>query len=134
VTDASWYIDTSALVKLIRAENETLALRAFLLTVGTLVSSALVMTEALQAARRADPDLVPFAEATVESLSTLVDLDRSLLRTAALVGSPGLRSLDAIHLATAQRLQPDLAGMITYDGRLAEAAEAAGLEVVSPGR
>lgn len=134
MSDGTWYIDTSAVVKLIRAEDETPALRAFLLTVQELVSSSLVMTEAVRAARREDPDLVPFAESTVDSLSMLVDVDRPLLREAALVGSPTLRSLDAIHLATAQQLRPDVVGLITYDLRLEEAASASGMTVASPGR
>jgi predicted nucleic acid-binding protein len=121
-------------VKLIRAERETPALRAFLLTAEGLASSSLVMTEVTRACRREDPALVPLADLTVDSITLLVDVDRGVLRDAAQAEPASLRSLDAIHLATARRLQPDLMGMITYDDRLADAASASGMAVVSPGR
>ena len=121
-------------MKLIRAEIETPALRAFLLTVDGLATSSLVLTEVPRACRRADPALVPLGELTIGRISTLVDIDRQLLRDAAEADPPLLRSLDAIHLATARRLQPELQGLITYDDRLADAASASGMEVVSPGR
>ncbi len=121
-------------MKLVRAEIETPALRAFLLTVEDLASSSLVRTEVPRACRRADPALVPLGELTIDSISTLVDIDGQLLHDAAEVEPPLLRSLAALHLATARRLQPDLMGMITYDDRLADAASGYGMEVVSPGR
>jgi predicted nucleic acid-binding protein len=55
-----------------------------------------------------------------------------VLRDAAEVEPLSLRSLDAVHLATALSLQPELAGMIVYDHRLAAAARAAGLTVWAP--
>ncbi len=64
---------------------------------------------------------------------SLVLLDDRVQRLAATVGSASLRSLDAIHLATALSLGDDLGGFCCYDRRLAADAEAAGLTVVSPG-
>jgi predicted nucleic acid-binding protein len=121
-------------VKLVLAEDETAALRATLLTVDEVVSSELIVPEVLRACRREAPDLLAFAEAQLQSLSGLVTVDKALLRDAGEVGPPALRTLDAVHLATAERLRSGLAGMITYDQRLAEAAAAAGFEVASPGR
>jgi predicted nucleic acid-binding protein len=62
----------------------------------------------------------------------LFDLDAGILEAAASVQPVGLRTLDAIHLATALSLRDDLAAVVSYDRRLAEAALAAGLPVVSP--
>ena len=62
----------------------------------------------------------------------VVDLDRAIAGVAATVGPPALRTLDAIHLATAIALLPDLDAFVTYDDRLAEAARAIGLPVVRP--
>ena len=62
----------------------------------------------------------------------LVDVDRAILHVAAAIAPSNLRSLDAIHLAIAMSLGQDLAGIITYDQRLAEAAMSADLEVWAP--
>ena len=59
-------------------------------------------------------------------------MDRPGLRAAGALGPPGLRSLDAIHLATALSLGEDLAGVVTYDARLSEAIAAVGLAVWTP--
>jgi predicted nucleic acid-binding protein len=63
----------------------------------------------------------------------LIDMDAALLDEAASVEPPGLRSLDAIHLATATLLGDELAAFLVYDTRLAAAARGAGLPVASPG-
>jgi len=62
----------------------------------------------------------------------LVPIDAGILRRAAELQPPDLRTLDAIHLATALLLQSDIAGLITYDGRLAGAAAAADITVLTP--
>jgi len=62
----------------------------------------------------------------------LIAIENPILEAAASVGPQTLRSLDAIHLATAQELGDDLGVLITYDRRLAEAAAELGLPVASP--
>jgi predicted nucleic acid-binding protein len=62
----------------------------------------------------------------------VIDLDRAIAGVAATVGQPGLRTLDAIHLATAISLLPDLDAFVTYDDRLAQAARTIGLPVLRP--
>ena len=64
---------------------------------------------------------------------TLVRLDESIQRLAGTIGPPGLRSLDAIHLATALSIGDYPEAFVTYDERLATAARAAGFNVISPG-
>src|SRR5919204_206209 len=75
---------------------------------------------------------VPEAADVVERL-VLVDLDTELLRAAALLDPPEIRSVDAVHLAAARALAPALAAFVAYDARLADAAAALGLPVEAPG-
>ena len=125
------YLDSSALVKLAVEERESAALRRYLRRRSPLVSSALAKTEVARA-------LLPLGEAAVraghEVLSRieLVRINDRVLGSAGSLLPPELRSLDAIHLATAQQLGADLARVVTYDKRMAEAAESMGLAVAAP--
>jgi predicted nucleic acid-binding protein len=132
------YADASALVKLIRDEAESDALRAYL-EGADLVSSELVLTEIPRAVRRAaalDPELP--LDLLLERTGQLVDsvalrpLDRTLLDGAGALAEPALRALDAIHVATAADLHPTDA-FVTYDERQAAAARLAGLRTMAPG-
>jgi predicted nucleic acid-binding protein len=126
------YLDSSALVKLIVAEPETEALIGFLSAWPHRVSSALARVEVLRAVRRAKaaPTLARRA-ARVLARVALVRIDDPVLQQASRIAPPELRSLDAIHLATARSLD-DLAGVVTYDTRLARAASRSRLRVFSP--
>jgi predicted nucleic acid-binding protein len=122
------YLDASAITKLVVAEAESNALRA---RVGgeRLVSSRISFVEVSRAVARANPD----ADAgPVLARLAFVELDAELARIAASVGGPGLRALDAIHLAAALRLARDLVAFVTYDARQAAAVEGAGLTVEAP--
>ena len=132
--ELAWYLDSSALVKLVLAEIETPALRAHLLTVEATVTSQLARVEVPRACRRTDPASGPRSRLTLDSVTTVVDVDDQIVAEAAGLEPSILRSLDAIHLATARQFGTTLGGMITYDERLADAASANGIEVVCPGR
>jgi predicted nucleic acid-binding protein len=133
-----FYADTSALVKLVRDEPESPALRSFLVD-ADLVSCELILTEIPRAIRRAaadDPRLVldrlmARASEVVEALGLLA-LEQEVLRSAGARSEPALRALDAIHVAAAIELAP-LDGFVTYDERQAAAARLAGLRTISPG-
>jgi predicted nucleic acid-binding protein len=127
------YLDTSAFVKLVRGEPETPALQAFLRDrpAGPLVSSALLVVETRRAVLREAPDQLARADLLLTRIDQ-VDVTRSVLEAASRLPDPGLRSLDAIHLATALQLEGDLEALVTYDGRLAAAAGHQKLPVVSP--
>lgn len=128
------YLDSSALVKLVVLEPESGALRAFLRGHPSRLSSALAEVEVPRALRRAGYGAAEQRRAaTLLTHVVLVDVDRHVLRSAAALAPPDLRSLDAIHLATALALGQDLAGLVTYDQRLADAAIDADVEVWSPG-
>lgn len=135
---ALFYVDASALVKLVRDEPESHALRTFL-TDADLVSCELVLTEIPRAIRRAtarDPQLG--MEVLMGRAGELLDaialqpLDRALLLAAGAFAEPALRALDAIHVAAAVGVVP-LDGFVSYDERQAAAARLAGLRTMSPG-
>lgn len=131
------YADSSALVKLVREEAESTALRTYLQD-ADLVSSELVMTEIPRAVRRASALqsglqldlLLERAGALIEALA-LRPVDRALLIGAGALAEPGLRALDAIHVASAVDLNP-LEAFVTYDERQAAAARLAGLRTMAP--
>ncbi len=135
---ALFYVDASALVKLVRDEPESDALRAFLAD-SDIVSSELVLTEVPRAIRRAaarDPRLA--LEVLIDRAGDALDevamlpLERSLLLAAGALAEPALRALDAIHVAAAVTLAP-LDGFVSYDERQAAVARLAGLRTMSPG-
>jgi predicted nucleic acid-binding protein len=135
---ALFYADASALVKLVRDEPESEALRAFL-TDADLVSCQLVLTEvprAITRATAADPRLP--LEVLIARAGDLLDavallpLDRGLLAAAGAFAEPALRALDAIHVAAAVDLSP-LDAFVSYDERQSAAARLAGLRTVRPG-
>ncbi|MGW6197081.1 type II toxin-antitoxin system VapC family toxin [Kribbella sp. NPDC055110] len=131
------YLDSAAIVKLVRPEKETAALHAWLAaqTDKELVASALVLTEVPRALRRTDPGRLS-AVPTVLARLDRVPVDDTVLATAAAYSDPLLRTLDAIHLASAQTLVLDglpLTALVTYDKRLLAAAADAGLATAAPG-
>ena len=125
------YLDTSAFVKLVLAEPESVALRAALAGSEGLVSSALLVVEARRAATRYEASAVARTAALLRTVS-LLPIGDDCLEAAASVQPPSVRSLDAIHLATALSVGRDLGRLYCYDARLGEAAVAAGLTVSAP--
>jgi predicted nucleic acid-binding protein len=126
------YLDTSALVKLVVAEPETAALRSWLRDADRdPVTSDLSRTELLRAVRRVAPDRVVQARAVLAAV-TLVTVPTATFEAAGRLDPTILRTLDALHLAAALDLGDDLAAMVTYDERLAEAARVHGIPVIAP--
>jgi uncharacterized protein len=135
---AVFYTDSSALVRLVRDEPESSALRMFLAD-ADLVSNELILNEIPRAVRRAAGDdpalpldlLLERAGAVLEAVA-LRPLDRALLVVAGALSEPALRALDAIHVASAIDLHP-VDAFVTYDERQAAAARLAGLRTMAPG-
>lgn len=129
------YLDSSALMKLVRREDETEALRSWLEVrpQQPAVTSELGRVEVLRAARRLGGQVMLEARAVVGDLD-LVPLDRAVQDVACELGDPLLRTLDALHLASALLLGDELAAFVAYDQRLVGAAKAAGLLVSVPGQ
>ena len=134
---AIFYADASALVKLVREEPESGALRTFVAD-SDLVSSELVLTEIPRAVRRAASDdpslplglLLERAGALIDAIA-LRPLDRGLLSGAGALAEAALRALDAIHVVSAVDLP--ISAFVTYDERQAAAARLAGLRTMAPG-
>ncbi|MEO8322675.1 MAG: type II toxin-antitoxin system VapC family toxin [Actinomycetota bacterium] len=132
-----FYLDASALVKLVRNEPESAALRNFLGD-AALVSCELVLAEVPRAVRRAgakNPELPLDAlmarAGEVLGALALLPIDRAVLETAGALAEPGLRALDAIHVVAAVDLLP-LDAFVTYDERQGAAARLAGLRTLAP--
>lgn len=137
------YADTSALVKLVADEPETDQLRLWLADMSAqLVTSELTTIELLRAAARYAPGRIePFRAELVRPELVRAVLDRTtrvgiggqVLSVASTLSPSTLRSLDAIHLATAVLLADQVTVMLTYDRRLADAARSHGFQVAAPG-
>lgn len=125
------YLDSSALVKLAVREPESDALRRYLRRRRPWVSSSLARTEVLRALLPGGDDAVA-AGRRVLARCDLVRVNDRVLDLAGTMRPPELRSLDAIHLATAQRLRDDITELVVYDERMAEAARQLGHRVSAP--
>jgi len=125
------YLDSSALVKLVINEPESLALRRYLRSERERISCALVRVEVLRAVQSHGPGALARARRLVQRLY-LVQVDDELLDAAAALDPRVLRSLDAVHLAAAQLFAGELTAIVTYDRRMATAAELFDLAVAAP--
>src|SRR6266849_1980543 len=133
------YLDASALVKVLVEEKESAALRAWIADAPDRLSSVVTAVELRRAARRAAESASPGDASELERQTEialsglqLLALDDQIAKRAAAIDPPALRSLDAIHLATALSID-ELQHFVTYDVRLADAASEAGLAVAMPG-
>lgn len=127
------YVDTSALVKLVVQEAETAALQKWMKSQEreTFFASQLVRIELVRSVVRTAPDRIERAREILAGLA-LVKIDDAIIEAAENLPPIVLRSLDAIHLATAHSLRTHVSAFATYDIRLAQAAKALGLNVASP--
>lgn len=125
-----WYLDSSAFLKLITMEEESTAMRTWFSSHDSVWSSQLLHTEALRAGIRLgiDADVV---EDALETVSLILPSVATFFVAGRLL-QPSLRSLDALHLATAMEIGDDLEGIVAYDERLTDAARSASLEVFVP--
>lgn len=123
------YVDTSALLKVVRSDEPSAdEVRTFIADAGPLVSSRLLAVEMHLAGRRAGID-----EPTVRRLLARVDqvaINEDVIGAAIRLNA-GLRSLDAIHLGTAVYLGEDVSSVLTFDHRMAAAADRVGLALAS---
>jgi predicted nucleic acid-binding protein len=127
------YLDTSALVKTLIEEPESAALGAYLDNARNreLISSALLSVETRRGVLRHRPASLPRADLALAGVSQL-DVSHAVIEAAGRLPDRSLRSLDAIHLATALLIRDDVEAFVTYDTRLAEAARSHGLPVDAP--
>lgn len=131
----SCYLDASAIVKLATDETETTALRAHVERYARRSTSRLATVEVPRAVARKGPASHAAAGGWWDEIFEhllIIELNAEIARTASSLGPRMLRSLDAIHLASAMALGAEMEAFITYDSRLADAARAAGLTVIAP--
>lgn len=127
------YFDTSALAKLVVDEPESTSLEHWLLlNDNRLVTSVIGRVELLRMCRRTHPATTATARTLLSDMQ-LVPLTRQVTELAEEIGPPMLRSLDALHLASAVVLGDALTAFVAYDKRLRDATALAGLPVMSPG-
>lgn len=126
------YLDSSALVKLVVAEPESEALQRFLRSRRIRVTSSLAKVEVRRAVRLQGKPADDRATRILARIR-LLTIDNSLLDAAAALDPRVLRSLDAIHLASAMELGDDLDCVVTYDRRMSDAAHVLGVVVRAPG-
>ena len=124
------YLDTSAFLTLLTVEDESAALRSWFSTHESMWSSQLLRAEAMRAATRLgiEPRFIDDARETI----SLVLPSATTFFVAGRLTSPSLRTLDALHLATAMEIGEELSGFVVYDHRLSDAARAASLPVLAP--
>ena len=127
------YLDSSALVKLVVPESESDRLLAHLATGGEAVSSILSVVEVSRAVARAGvgAEAAPRVEAVLEAVD-LRRIDTEIITAAAGLEPAEIRTLDAVHLATALELAAEIDELVAYDRRLLHAAERHGLATASP--
>jgi predicted nucleic acid-binding protein len=128
-----YYADTSAVVKLLAEETHSRALASFYdeHTDAEWVSSALLKIELMRTVTRVMPVLIPDARDLLHAFS-YVAIDGDVVDGAMNEPDRGLRSLDAIHLATARIFGDELDGLVSYDDRLLRAAGEAGMPTITP--
>jgi predicted nucleic acid-binding protein len=126
------YLDSSAFIKLVVEEAESAAVRTFLASRDARrVSSALLRTEALRAVRHLGPDALATVREGLRRVD-LIGIDDRILDGAGTLEPQVLRTLDAIHLATAMAVGDDLESIVTYDERMVDAARLLGLSTATP--
>lgn len=127
------YLDSSAFVKIVVEEEGSSALRAFLRErAGRRVSSLLLRAEGLRAVRHLGPAALAQVREALRRVD-LIGIDDRILDAAGTLEPRVIRTLDAIHLATAAAIGDDLEAIVTYDQRMVDAARLMGLPTATPG-
>lgn len=126
------YVDSSALVKLVLPEAESSSMIEFAAKFDTLVTSAIGAIEFRRAVKRHYAQQMWAVERVLAEM-TILELSHEVRRTAELLEPTILRTLDAIHLASALVIREELEAFVAYDERLLEAARLAGIPTASPG-
>ena len=128
----AYYLDTSAATKMVVEETESEALSAWINDHRpAFFASELLRVEVLRTCRRHSPDALARAREVMDSV-TLMSVTTGLCIDAAGIDPAVMRSLDAVHIATALAIGDDLEGVVTYDQRMADGCRIYGLPVITP--
>jgi predicted nucleic acid-binding protein len=125
------YLDTSVLGRVLLDEPDTPAIRRELSRFERHISSRLLGVELRRLALR--EDMSEYVDELIFG-KVLIPLDEEVLVAAETIAPPAVRTLDAIHLATAVRLADagELDALMTYDKQLAVGARRHNITVLSP--
>ena len=126
-----WYIDSSAIIKLIKVEKESAALVKKLPR--SIITSRIARVEVARTIAQHEPDLLDLAYDVLSDIQMIAVEDSIISIAENLPVFTQLRSLDAIHVASATAMKSIVQGIITYDKQMGEAASALGFAVSSPG-
>ena len=127
----SWYLDSSAILKLIFTEKETAELDKVMSN--EMVTSTLTRVEVKRAVSRINPQMLAVANDVLEQIQ-YIELDSHTLHLAeAFTPDITLRTLDAIHVASVLRISDAVMGIISYDKQMVTNARNMGIKVLSPG-
>jgi predicted nucleic acid-binding protein len=132
------YVDTSALLKLLVREAESAVIEQELVRWPNLATSIVTEVElprAVARAREDRPDAVIDGSLILQGVvasAAMIELSEEIVAAARIVGPVHVGALDAIHIASALSLDKDLAGVATYDGRMADALTRVGVNVIAP--
>ena len=128
----AFYADTSAIAKLLHQEAESAALLSWIAASHQeIYSSDLLRVELMRVAGKLGLEALSQARILLRTISTIA-ITSEILDSAGILSPPSLRSLDALHIATALALGLELEGIITYDDRMAQAAANLGIAVIRP--
>jgi predicted nucleic acid-binding protein len=127
------YLDTSAFLKMVLSEPQSAAFTTYLASIDApeFISSALLAVEARRSVLRHDSSLLPRTDLALLRVEQ-IEVSAAVLETASRLPDPLLRTLDAVHVATALLIRDDIDVVITYDPRMQAAADAHGLSTASP--
>lgn len=127
----SWYIDSSAILKLLISEKESIALAAFL--DAPVMTSVISRVEVIRSLNRISPEKIAEGQAALSRFEMTPVSSPILMLAENFPVSITLKSLDAIHVATVIFLNKSVKGVITYDKQMIKTAKELGIKVVSPG-
>lgn len=127
----SWYIDSSAILKLLISEKESIALVAFL--DAPVKTSVISRVEVIRSLNRISPEKIAEGQAALSRFEMTPVSSPILMLAENFPVSITLKSLDAIHVATVIFLDKLVEGIITYDKAMIKNAKELGIKVVSPG-
>jgi uncharacterized protein len=125
------YVDTSALLKLLRPDEHSLAFASYVDGHADMVSSTLLAIELRRGVLRSAPRALPRVDLLLSRVE-LIGMEAPVVESASRLPDPMLRTLDAIHVATAVLLRDDIEALVSYDQRMLDAAASHGLPVASP--
>ncbi|HTF49139.1 MAG TPA: type II toxin-antitoxin system VapC family toxin [Pseudonocardia sp.] len=127
------YLDTSAFIKLVKEEAESLPLNEYLRSLqGPRFTSSKLLAVEARGTLRGAPKRLPRVDLMLDRVTQL-EISDAVIETASRLPDPMLRTLDAIHLATALLIRDDIDVLLSYDDRLLAAAASHGLPTTAPG-